>query len=268
MAKNKPAAFKGAGQKPGDARGRRAPQTEEKAKGLIGLKGGKKVEGAAYSVGNYKGKTLNLSAKQIAKSGVKGAKAASKNTVSISDTKYEKGKGVLDKSGKALSGTVDLGGGNMAVYVNGKRVRAAAAKPKPATPARGGSSGGSRGGSSSAGGGTTAAKPKGGNKAKKGPGPTMTNFSVPARNTGGAGRPANDRRNSWASGVIAATGLAPSTPNRQNRPAATAAKPRPSVSATAKPREGQRQTRMVGNRRVVEVYRGGRWVPLTGSRGG
>lgn len=232
------------------------PQTEEKAKGLIGLKGGKKVAGAAYSVGNYKGKTLNLTKKQLGKSG---SAAAAKRTVSISDTKYE-GKKVLGPGGKPLTGSVDLGGGNMAVYKGGVRVRAAAPKPKPAAPSRGGSSGGSAGG--------TTTKPKGGDKTKgkKAPGPTMTNFSVPARNTGGAGRPAANRRNSWASGVIAATGMAPSVPNK--RPPAAAPKPRPSVSATPKPREGQRQTVMVGNRKVVQVYRSGRWVPLTGSRGG
>lgn len=104
----------------------RKPQTEERAKGLIGREKGKKVPGAPQSVGNYKGRTLNLTSKQIAKSGVKGArKAAAAKATSISDTKFEKGKGVT-KGGKAFTGNVDLGGGNIAVYVAGKRVRARA----------------------------------------------------------------------------------------------------------------------------------------------
>lgn len=104
------------------------PQTEEKAKGLIGLSKGKKVAGAQNSVGNYRGRTLNLSAKQIAKSGVKGARSAARQgATSISDTKFEKGKGVT-KGGKLFTGNVDLGGGNIAVYVGGKRVRAAKGK--------------------------------------------------------------------------------------------------------------------------------------------
>ena len=90
----------------------RKPQTEKKAKGLI------------KGVGDYKGKTLNLTKKQLGKSGTA---AAQKRTVSISDTKYENKK-VLGPGGKALTGTVDLGGGNMAVYKNGVRVRAAAKK--------------------------------------------------------------------------------------------------------------------------------------------
>ena len=145
MAKDKPK-FKGAGQQPGDPRGRRMPQTEAKAKGLVGWRGGKRASKVS-SVGDYKGKTLNLTAKQLANSGVKGARKAAKNTVSISDTKYEKGRGVLGKDGKALNGMVDLGGGNMAVYVNGKRVRAGSGQP--AAPPRGGSFSGSKTGSDS-----------------------------------------------------------------------------------------------------------------------
>jgi len=108
----------------------RKPQTEERAKGLIGREKGKKTPGAPYSVGDYKGRTLNLTSKQIARSGVKGArKAAAAKATSISDTKFEKGKGVT-KGGKAFTGNVDLGGGNIAVYVDGKRVRARAVKGK------------------------------------------------------------------------------------------------------------------------------------------
>jgi hypothetical protein len=101
----------------------RKPKTEERAKGLIGLKKGKKVAGAAYSVGNYKGKTLNLTKKQLGK---KGTAAAKKRTVNISNTKYDAtAKKVMGPAGKPLTGKVDLGGGNMAVYRNGVRVSAA-----------------------------------------------------------------------------------------------------------------------------------------------
>jgi len=87
-------------------------QTEAKAKGLV------------KDVGDYKGRTLNLTKKQVAKSGVKGARrAASAKGTSISDTKFVKGKGVM-AGGKLFTGNVDLGGGNIAVYVRGKRVRA------------------------------------------------------------------------------------------------------------------------------------------------
>ena len=89
-------------------------QTEKKAKGL------------AKGVGDYKGKTLNLTKKQLGKAGTA---AAQKRTVDISATKFEAGsKKVLGPGGKPLTGTVDLGGGNMAVYKNGVRVRAAAPK--------------------------------------------------------------------------------------------------------------------------------------------
>lgn len=89
----------------------RKPQTEKKAKGLI------------KGVGDYKGKTLNLTKKQLGK---KGTAAAKKRTVSISNTKYDAtAKKVMGPAGKPLTGKVDLGGGNMAVYKNGVRVRAA-----------------------------------------------------------------------------------------------------------------------------------------------
>ena len=85
------------------------PQTEEKAKGLLA------------NVGNYKGRTLNLSKKEVAAAG---ASKAAKNTVSISNTNYDKTTKKVMSGGKALNGRVDLGGGNMAVYKNGVRIRA------------------------------------------------------------------------------------------------------------------------------------------------
>jgi hypothetical protein len=102
----------------------RKPQTEKKAKGLI------------KGVGDYKGKTLNLTKKQL---GAKGTAAAKKRTVSISNTKYDKTtKKVTGPAGKPLTGKVDLGGGNMAVYRNGVRVRA----PKKVVSSNGGGGGG------------------------------------------------------------------------------------------------------------------------------
>lgn len=100
------------------------PQTEAKAKGLIGWSKGK--PSTSYSgpkVGDYKGRTLNLTQKQLKSAGGGAAKAAGR-TVDISKTQYVKGKGVLGPGGKPLNGRVDMGGGNFAVYVNGKRVRA------------------------------------------------------------------------------------------------------------------------------------------------
>lgn len=114
-------------------------QTEKKAKGLVGWKGGKPVKDAPNKVGDYKGKTINLTKKQLGKAGVAAAK---KRTVDISKTKYE-GKKVLGPAGKPLTGTVDLGGGNIAVYKNGVRVRAAAKKAAPKPSTRSGSTGSS-----------------------------------------------------------------------------------------------------------------------------
>lgn len=91
---------------------RRVPQTEERAKGLMS------------GVGNYRGRTLNLTNKQLRQAGGGAAKAANR-TVNISNTRYDSAsKRVLGPAGKPLNGRVDMGGGNFAVYVNGRRVRA------------------------------------------------------------------------------------------------------------------------------------------------
>lgn len=93
------------------------PQTEEKAKGLL------------KNVGNYKGKTLNLSKKQL---GASGRAAAGDRKIAISRTYYDaKTKKVIGPMGKPITGRVDLGGGNIAVYKNGVRVRAQAPSSKP-----------------------------------------------------------------------------------------------------------------------------------------
>lgn len=91
-------------------------QTEENAKGLLA------------NVGNYKGKTLNLRGKQL---GAKGRAAASARKIDISKTRYDKeSKKVLGPMGKPVTGRIDLGGGNIAVYRNGVRVRASSSDSK------------------------------------------------------------------------------------------------------------------------------------------
>lgn len=93
-------------------------------------KAGPKVQG-----GKFKGKdSINLSKKELGK---KGTAAASKRTVSISKTEHmkegpNKGK-VVGPKGNPLTGKVDMGGGNMAVYKDGKRVTSRTAK-KGASP--------------------------------------------------------------------------------------------------------------------------------------
>lgn len=119
----------------------RKAQTEAKAKGLIGWKNGKKDSSAkGPKVGDYAGKSLNLTKKQLSKGGVK--KASTLKTVSISDTKFVKGKGVVSRTtGKLVRGKIDMGGGNIAVYKNGKRVNVT--KPKSASSSRSVSTGSS-----------------------------------------------------------------------------------------------------------------------------
>ena len=98
-----------------------------------------KVSGLYEGVGKFKGKkSLNLRDKQLGK---KGRAAAAKRTVSISKTEHmkegpNKGK-VVGPKGNPLTGKVDMGGGNMAVYRNGKRVTAKSSKgvkPKVTSP--------------------------------------------------------------------------------------------------------------------------------------
>ena len=76
-------------------------------------------------VGDYGNKkTFNLTKKQLGASGVK----AASRKVAISRTEYKNGK-VYGPAGKLLTGRVDMGGGNIAVYRKGVRVKASAAKP-------------------------------------------------------------------------------------------------------------------------------------------
>lgn len=97
-------------------------KTEEKAKGLVGWEGGKQSKKKVYVVGKYKGRSLNLSEKEL---GAKGVAASKARKVDISQTRYDAGtKKVYGPAGKPLTGRVDLGGGNIAVYRNGVRVTA------------------------------------------------------------------------------------------------------------------------------------------------
>jgi len=108
------------------------PQTEEKAKGLYD------------KVGNYSGKTLNLSRKQLGAAGRAAASVRGGKNVDISKTKYDAtSKKVMGPAGKPLTGRVDLGGGNIGVYKNGVRVRAASGKS--GTGGTGGTGGGGTG---------------------------------------------------------------------------------------------------------------------------
>ncbi len=74
-------------------------------------------------------KSFNLTKKQL---GAGGAKAASKGKIAISKTTYNKDtKKVTGPMGKPITGRVDMGGGNIAVYKNGVRVTAKKPVVKP-----------------------------------------------------------------------------------------------------------------------------------------
>ena len=113
-----------------------------------------KAKGLYDNVGSYGNKkSLNLRNKQLGK---KGVAASKKRTVSISKTEHmkegpHKGK-VVGPKGNPLTGKVDMGGGNMAVYRNGKRVTAK--RPK--------------GGNTNPGGGNTTTNPPSDGDAKTG----------------------------------------------------------------------------------------------------
>jgi hypothetical protein len=98
-----------------------------------------------FRSGQYKGKTTNLTKKQVAGGarvgkagkatvGKQEARKATKTRIDISETSWKsasertgpKAKGgiVVGKDGKPITGTVTLASGKTAVYVRGKRVRA------------------------------------------------------------------------------------------------------------------------------------------------
>lgn len=106
--------------------------------------------------GRYSRKAMNLTEKQLGK---KGAAAAKKRTVDISQTSRADGV-TRGPGGKPLTGTVKMGNGNVAVYKAGKRVINQAPKKAAGKPA---SSGGSSArpvsdGQTKTGGGMTAAQ--------------------------------------------------------------------------------------------------------------
>lgn len=102
------------------------------------------TENITVGTGDYGNKkSFNLTKKQL---GAKGAKAASTRKIAISRTEYRNGK-VYGPMNKPITGRVDMGGGNIAVYKNGVRVTAKKASAKP-------NGGGPNGG------GPTADKPK------------------------------------------------------------------------------------------------------------
>ena len=106
-----------------------------------------KAKGLVENVGTYKDKkALNLRDKQLGKAGVKAASVRGGKLVSISKTKYNKDtKKVTGPLGKPLTGKVDMGGGNIAVYKDGKRVVAKKAAAKKSDSGGGGGGGGGGG---------------------------------------------------------------------------------------------------------------------------
>ena len=111
------------------------------------------TENITVGTGDYGNKkSFNLTKKQL---GAKGAKAASTRKIAISRTEYRNGK-VYGPMNKPITGRVDMGGGNIAVYKNGVRVtakKASAAKPSSSGSGSGGGAGGGGGGSKGVGGG-------------------------------------------------------------------------------------------------------------------
>jgi len=92
------------------------------------------------AAGQYKGKTTNLSAKElktaVSSAGGKKVGMYKKNLgaatkVDIGNTSFVKGKGLVNSSSPntRITGTVTLGTGEKATYVNGRRLRASDSKP-------------------------------------------------------------------------------------------------------------------------------------------
>ena len=224
----------------------------------------------------WAGKSTNLTKKQEKKAvrvvGTKGGKTrteavkkservASRKSVDIGQTKWmkaserkaagQKGRGglLVGTDGKPVTGTVTLPNGKKAQYVRGKRISAMPAK-KTAAPRGGGGGGGGGGGTGSQGALSAAER----TKLQQGrpnwqSGSTRTSAGPSAQQVAAAAR----QRRAMRRG-----------PNAMYSAAGT----RVSMSSTSPPKEGNRRTRIVNNRKVVEVYRNGKWLPLTGSRGG
>lgn len=116
------------------------------------------AKGLSANVGKYKdAKTLNLKKSQL---GASGRKAAASDKIAISRTRYDgTTKKVLGPMGKPITGRVDMGGGNIAVYKNGVRVKASSAKPSGGGGGGGGNGGGGGGGGASGNGKGTPMRP-------------------------------------------------------------------------------------------------------------
>ncbi len=128
------------------------PKKEDKREDLSkrGMKDGKYRSGSFKKAKKRGMKVVDLKMKQVKRGKAGGkkvtnkeAKAAQKNVVQISDTKFVKGEGVMGPNGKPLTGKVELASGKMAHYVRGRRVMAGGK----------GSGGGSGSGGSGSGGG-------------------------------------------------------------------------------------------------------------------
>lgn len=226
------------------------PQTEEKAKGLL------------KNVGNYKGKTLNLSKKQL---GASGRKAASARKIAISRTTYDpKTKKVIGPMGKPITGRVDLGGGNIAVYKNGVRVRAQAPSSKP----KGGGGGGGGGGNGGGGGGTrdyskgiSQYRPMTSRTTKKTTsGAALSPRQISAARRGeaaatrsGTNRTMNPGASKMTASSIRSLGMAPSKPSKP-------AKRRPSMSSASAPNIGEKRIIMRDGNKIGQRWNGKSWV--------
>lgn len=234
---------------------------------------GRGMVGGTYRSGKYKGKTTNLTKKQVTagkrvgsagKPGIKKAEAkkATSTKINISDTSWKsasertgpraKGGIVVGKDGKPITGTVTLASGKTATYVRGKRVQAAAKKTAP--PKR-------TGGGGSTGKGTTAT-PKSvsdfsgsTSTSTKSSGPNLTPRQIAAarrgesaaRRTGQSyqsGKPGSSAR---GASVVRATGQAPST-----------------VSPKKMPKNGETRTVKRGRVTAIERYNAstGKWMTV------
>lgn len=99
------------------------------------------TENITVGTGDYGNKkSFNLTKKQL---GAKGSKAAASDKIAISRTRYDSTtKKVYGPKGQPITGRVDMGGGNIAVYKQGVRVTAR----KPAAKPKGGGGNGGNGG--------------------------------------------------------------------------------------------------------------------------
>jgi len=222
--------------------------------------------------GRYKGKTRNLTQKQVARGrrvgkagkrtvGKKEAKQAMK-TIDIRDTTWKKAsertgsraKGgiVVGKDGKPITGTVTLASGKTATYVRGKRVAARGSRKTTtgggmtkaqAAAARRNASGGSRGAGS--GGGRAASIP--------------TSRVSPSRRQEGAG----GTRKPTMTREQAARNIA-SKYNQSRKARLQQLRSRQGKATTTEPgrRKGERRREQVGKIKKLQEWDGTKWVTV------